>query len=649
MVAIAATPVAADEPPATFFRGINLNGPPVTIDGHDWEGHDSKSYKCQAKAFENQAVPLRPATDRNRAKMIRSSRWGGDIDVELLDVPSGDFQVFLYLWEDNDPEQFRILLNDQTVVASYSSGRAGHWERLGPWRLRTGGGSIRISARGGAANLSGVEVWKGTGTVPPIGGAETDEFVSVPTAEQVEFFEQKIRPVLVQHCYECHSAGSKNLGGSLLLDSRAGIIKGGDSEPPIVPGNPDESLLMAAVRYEDPGLKMPPKKKLSPEEISDLERWIRMGAPDPRTDDTTAVTSKYAIDWEKARGFWSFQPLANPQPPAVQNTAWPANEIDRFILARIESAQLTPAADADPRTLVRRLTYDLTGLPPTPEEVEAYAAAPSPQAYETLVDRLLASPAYGQRWGRAWLDVARYADTAGDNSDFPIPQMYKYRNWVIEAMNRDLPYDQFIREQLAGGLIPDGTDAERRERVIATGYIANARRFGSRVDDYPQHLTIEDTLDNLGRAFLGLTVNCARCHDHKFDPLTTQDYYALYGIFHSTRYPWPGIELEQQQRDLVPLVSPAEVESARTARRERQEQLNAELKRLEKERDVLKEGDEGRKKLDEAVGAARKAGESFSKEPPPFEQAYAVTDSGKIEDVRVQTKGDPAKTGSTLR
>ena len=219
--------------------------------------------------------------------------------------------------------------------------------------------------------------------------------------------------------------------------------------------------------------------------------------------------------------------------------------------------ELKPAADADQRALIRRATYDLTGLPPTPEEVAAFRRRRIRRRLRTRsVDRLLASPRYGERWGRHWLDVVRYADTAGDNSDYPIPQMHRYRDWVIAAFNRDLPYDQFVREQIAGDLLGGATDEERFERIVATGYIANARRFGSRVDDYPQHLTIEDTIDNLGRAFLGLTVNCARCHDHKFDPITAQDYYALYGIFHSTRYPWPGIELDKKQRDFVPLWCP---------------------------------------------------------------------------------------------
>ncbi len=193
----------------------------------------------------------------------------------------------------------------------------------------------------------------------------------------------------------------------------------------------------------------------------------------------------------------------------------------------MEAADLSPAEDTTSAALIRRVTFDLTGLPPTPEEIRAFGNDPNPGAYARLVDRLLATPEYGERWGRHWLDVVRYADTAGDNSDFPIPQLYRYRNWVINAFNRDLPFDQFVRQQLAGDLLPAATPDQQQDQIIATGYLANARRFGSRVEDYPQHLTIEDTLDNVGRTFLGLSLNCARCHDHKFDPITAEDYYAL--------------------------------------------------------------------------------------------------------------------------
>lgn len=627
-----------------FFRGINLGGPAVSIDGQAWEANDAKNLNINGNVFENQTVLLKPATDPERAKMIRSSRWGGKVDVELTDVPAGDYQVFLYVWEDNHTERFDILVNDAPVLEDFYSGSEGMWKRLGPWTAQAKEGKLKISARGGAANLSGVEVWSGKGEIPE---ANKPQFVTELTAEHKEFFERKIRPVLVERCYECHSVGVKRIGGGLLLDSRAGVMKGGDAGAAITPGDPEASLFIHAVRHTDPDLTMPPKKKLSDAEIADLEAWVKMGAPDPRTEDTVASSqAKSAIDWNKARQWWSFRPLTKPEAPAVKQKKWVKNDIDRFILARLEKENLQPSGDADKRALIRRATYDLTGLPPTPEEVEAFVADRSSKAFAKVVDRLLASPHYGERWGRYWLDVVRYADSAGDNSDFPIPQMYKYRDWVIAAFNRDLPYDQFVREQLAGDLLPGKTTEETQQRLIATGYIANARRFGSRVDDYPQHLTIEDTIDNVGRAFLGLTVSCARCHDHKFDPITAADYYALYGIFHSTRYPWPGIELEQKQRDLVPLVPATEVESVLKVRREKQKQLDDEVKRLEEA--VKQAKDEEKKKLEKSRDDARKLAEQNGKAALPFEQAYAVAEGKKIENVAVQLKGDPAKPGDMV-
>ena len=263
-----------------------------------------------------------------------------------------------------------------------------------------------------------------------------------------------------------------------------------------------------------------------------------------------------------------------------------------------------------------------------------------------MIDRLLESPRYGERWGRHWLDVVRYSDTAGDNSDFPIPQMHLYRDWVIDAIQRDLPYDEFIRQQLAGDLLPAESDADRHQKAIATGYIANARRFGSRVSDYPQHLTIEDTIDNLGRAFLGLTINCARCHDHKFDPILTEDYYALYGIFNSTRYPWPGIELEQKQRDLVALCSPEEAAQAKKEHEAKLKQLRDELKRLEKERDQA--SGEAKEKLAKKVNEAKNAVDRHQKTPLAIPMAYAVAEA-QPQDAAVQYKGDPAKTGPVVQ
>lgn len=332
---------------------------------------------------------------------------------------------------------------------------------------------------------------------------------------------------------------AKKIKGGLVVDSRAGVRKGDDTGTIITPEDPDASMLIQAIRHLDEDTAMPPKEKLSPAIIADLEQWVRMGAPDPRSDDTVAaVQKKSSIDWTTAREWWSFKPLAAPTAPAVKDVAWAVSDIDRFVLAKVEAAGLTPAADAEKAALIRRATYDLTGLPPTPAEVEAFLADARPNAFAAVIDRLLASPRYGELWGRHWLDVVRYADSAGDNSDFPIPQMRRYRDWVIEAFNRDMPYDRFVREQLAGDLL-GGEGDERLARITATGYLANARRFGSRVDDYPWHLTIEDSIDNVGRAFLGSSLSCSRCHDHKFDPIT-QNGWAVDGFTPPELFCKPG-------------------------------------------------------------------------------------------------------------
>jgi hypothetical protein len=638
--------------PARFHRGINLNGAAVTIDGRSWEASaTAPDFKATGKTFANQKVALKPPTDAARTEMIRSSIWGSKVELELSNVPSGPYQIFLYVWEDNHDEQFDLLVNGAVVVAKFHSGTAGMWKRLGPWRTDSVEGRLTVSARGashGAANLSGLEVWSGDGPIPE---AVTLAFVRSPTPDQVAFFEGKIRPVLADNCYECHSAGAKKIRGGLLLDSSVGVQEGGATGAVITPGDPDASLLIEAIRHASEDTAMPPKKKLPAHVIADFETWVRMGAPDPRTTDTVAaVKAKESIDWGKAREWWSFRPLHQPAIPVVKDKRWPANEVDAFILARLEGVKLKPAGDADKRSLIRRATYDLAGLPPTPGEIADFLADASPHAFGRVVDRLLASPRYGERWGRHWLDVVRYADTAGDNSDYPIPQMHRYRDWVIDAFNRDLPYDQFVRDQLAGDLRGGENLAESHARLIATGYIANARRFGSRVDDYPQHLTIEDTIDNVGRSFLGLTVSCARCHDHKFDPITTQDYYALYGIFHSTRYPWPGIELDKNQRDFVPLVEPGQrIEAAAIIKSRQQERtrLNKDVNAL---REQLKDTTDAEKKksLQAQIKEAEKSLNEHSKLPLPFELAYAVAEGAKVSNVTVQQKGDPARPGEVV-
>ncbi|HLY12597.1 MAG TPA: DUF1549 domain-containing protein, partial [Planctomycetota bacterium] len=298
--------------------------------------------------------------------------------------------------------------------------------------------------------------------------------------DDAEVFEKKIRPVLVASCIPCH--GPDKVKAGLRLDSRAGLLRGGDTGPAIRAGDPDSSLLLKAIRQTDPDLVMPPKKagrKLPDDLIRDIEAWIRSGAVYPGAAD--APTSKH----------WAFQPVVDPG-------------------GDIDSLQPTPGVVADRRTLIRRATFDLTGLPPSSEEVAAFAADPSPDAFQKVVERLLATPAYGEKWGRKWLDLVRYADTAGENSDFPVPQAWRYRNWVIDAYNRDLPYDEFLREQVAGDL----AEHPAREQIIATGYLAVARRFGHDTDK-DMHLTYEDVIDTLGKSVLGLTIGCARCHNHK--------------------------------------------------------------------------------------------------------------------------------------
>jgi mono/diheme cytochrome c family protein len=357
----------------------------------------------------------------------------------------------------------------------------------------------------------------------------------------IEFFEKKIRPLLAAQCFDCHHPENKIKGG-LRLDSREGWMAGGELGPVIVPGRPEESLLIKAVRYGEPKLQMPPKRRLSDAQIADLEAWVKMGAPDPRTGPALTGVRK-GIDLEAGRQFWSFRPIAHPQPPAVKDAAWPRTDIDRFILARLEQAGLRPGADAEPEALIRRLTFTLTGLPPTPEEVAAFVTAfdqndpsnPSDPC-SALVDRLLASPHYGERWGRHWLDVARFAESSGGGRTLLFKDAWRYRDYVIESFNADVPFDQFIREQIAGDLLSATNSAQRRRQLTATAFLAlGPTNYEEQDKKQLKFDIIDEQLDTLGKTLLGMTLGCARCHDHKFDPVPTRDYYALAGIFASTR------------------------------------------------------------------------------------------------------------------
>ena len=357
-----------------------------------------------------------------------------------------------------------------------------------------------------------------------------------PSAQQMDFFEKRIRPILADRCYECHSAEKKQKGG-LSLDTREAMLKGGDTGPALVAGNPDKSLLIEAVRYANHDMQMPPKKRLADGDVKALEEWVKMGAPDPR-EAATAVKSGRVIDIAEGQKFWSFTPLARVEVPfgvptlgGKAEAGTPSNPIDAFIRAKLSEKGLPSAPPADKRTLLRRATFDLTGLPPTPQEVDAFLADPSPEAFDKVIERLLASPHYGERWARHWLDVARYADSNGMDENIAFGNAWRYRDYVVRAFNEDKPFDQFLTEQVAGDLLPRSEDA-----LAATGFLALGARVLAEPDMQKLEMDIiDEQLDTIGKAFMGMTLGCVRCHDHKFDPITQEDYYALAGIFRSTR------------------------------------------------------------------------------------------------------------------
>lgn len=357
-----------------------------------------------------------------------------------------------------------------------------------------------------------------------------------PTPEQLSFFESKIRPVLVKSCYECHSAESGKSKGGLQVDSRQALLQGGDSGDALVPGELKASLLWKAINWEDPDCEMPPRQKLADAVIADFKKWIEMGAPDPREAESLQVKSQ--VDLEQGKKFWAFQPPLPPAVPAVKQGDWAWTDVDRFVLAGMEAKGLKPVPDAQPQVLLRRLCFDLVGLPPTPQQIQAFAEEwkKNPRkAYAATVEKLLASPRFGEHWGRHWLDLARYAESTGKDVNMTFPHAWRYRDYVYDAFHADKPYDEFLREQIAGDLLPPKGDADWQENLIATGFLAmgtkglnerNGRQFALDLAD--------EQLDTTTQAVLGLTVACARCHDHKFDPIPTTDYYAMAGIFLST-------------------------------------------------------------------------------------------------------------------
>jgi len=356
--------------------------------------------------------------------------------------------------------------------------------------------------------------------------------LGLSAAPDTVFFETKVLPLLTQRCFECHSH-EKKIKAGLALDSRAGWVAGGDSGPAILPGEVEKSLLIKAVRYTDDDLQMPPKEKLSPAEIEILEQWVKQGAVDPRSGEV--AKSGRTIDLAEGKKFWAFRPVTNPAPPRVKDKAWPLDPLDRFIRAKLEKSSLRPVADADRPAWLRRVSLDLTGLPPTPAEVAAFENDGAPNARENVVDRLLGSRAFGERWARHWLDLTGYADMIGTSNNVFAEHAWRYRDYVIGAFNADKPFDQFVREQIAGDLLPAKTTENRAEKITATGFlmlgdveIVNPDKAKMETDH------IDTQISKIGAAFMGMTLGCVRCHDHKFDPIGVEDYYGIAGMLRSS-------------------------------------------------------------------------------------------------------------------
>jgi mono/diheme cytochrome c family protein len=466
-------------------------------------------------------------------------------------------------------------------------------------------------------------------------------------AEQVEFFENKVRPLLVEHCYSCHSAEAEAKGklkAGLRMDSLEGLKKGGDSGPALTPGDPAKSLIVEAVNYRNEDMAMPPKAKLDDAQIQILTEWVQMGAPWPGRD--AAVAGPHGgepYDWAKFRtGHWAFRPVVKSSQPEVTDAAWIQNEVDRFVLARLEAAGLKPNAPAERHLLIRRAFLDLTGLPPSPEQVAAFLADESPEAFAKVVDPLLASPHYGERWARHWLDVARYSDGHGGfGDDRALPNAWRYRDWVVAAFNTDMPYDQFVTRQIAGDALKENPDP------VATGFFVVGPTYKDDGGDPEAKAvfeaeTLSDRVDTFSRAFLGLTAACARCHDHKFDPITTKDYYAIAGVFLNTG---------QREHPVSPKAEVEAFEAAQAAIREQDQRFNdfvhAAAKRLEKKPDEVEAVLEEESKRELAALLARLE-ELKKSAPPSYQTAHCLQESGNA-DMAVALRGDLRKPGEMVK
>ncbi|MGB3119241.1 MAG: PSD1 and planctomycete cytochrome C domain-containing protein [Verrucomicrobiales bacterium] len=475
----------------------------------------------------------------------------------------------------------------------------------------------------------------------------------VQASDDEAIFRDRVEPILRQRCYECHSHAGKIKGG-LVLDSRSGWQSGGESGPALVPGSVETSRIIEAVRYRNPNLEMPPRAKLPESEIAILEQWVAAGAHDPREAVAAVAVTKQGIDVEAGRKHWAYQPVREPGLPAVRDTSWPLNEVDLFILAKLEAAGIKPNAEADAHTWLRRVTFDLTGLPPKEAEIAAFVSDRSSQAHERVVDRLLESRAFGERWARHWLDLVGYAEQIGTEGKVFAEHAWRYRDYLVEAYHSDKPYDRFIREQIAGDLLPAASPQERRENLIATGFIVLGDVDINAIDKLKMEYDFVDSqVSKVGTAFLGMTLGCVRCHDHKFDAIGQQDYYALAGMFRSTKTTfktrhgiWSNVnrvalpELEEDR------AVAAKHEQKLADWRKDKETLEAELKAVGDQAD-----DEGKKRREErttqikAIEFRIAHGEYFHPGKP---QALAVEDVAQPADMRLTIRGNPYALGDTM-
>ena len=509
-------------------------------------------------------------------------------------------------------------------------------------------------------------------------------------AADTAFFDSKVLPILQERCFECHSHGTKIKGG-LALDSRSGWVEGGDNGPAIQPGELEASLLVKAVRYVDAEFEMPPKAKLPAAEIAILEEWVKTGAHDPRSAGTAKV--KKGIDLAEGRKFWAFQPVRDPSPPRIEDTQWPLDPLDHFIRAKQEQQGIAPVADADRHTWLRRVSLDLTGLPPTETEVLAFAKDPSPQAFEVVVDRLLSSKAYGERWARHWLDLTGYADMMGTSNNVFAEHAWRYRYYLIDSFNADKPFDEFVREQIAGDLMPSQSTEDRAENIVATGFlmvgdieIVNPDKARMEADH------IDTQVNRIGQTFMGMTLGCVRCHDHKFDPIGVEDYYGIAGMLHSSpsSHKMPDMGVWSSLNSTPLPETPAQLEARKKLEAENEQRIaawKAEQKTLSDEKAALTkqlaalgkstapaspvaatdnaereiapapedkttdDKDALTKRRDEVDAQIKKLGETinhaeFFKDKTP--RAFAMGDGSRPADMPVHVRGNPYTPGSIV-